>query len=514
MNRANNFHTYQDTLATLGYDYAWTLFGRSVRKSLQIETRILSYQFYPHFHPYISDLIDRLIQQSIPGLQGADTEYRTLLKLSGPTTISITNSEGKATSEILPKDTMISLNEGTVVRLPDLSLIKLSGNKVLKLDTTQPRLESSTRIVLSKDEAVILPINTTGQDILNSRTITFSGDSPATLIYGKPTPVLYEEIFSAAQYDPNTELVPNTPESPHPVKDLDFTSGGAYSVYNWELFFHVPITIAIHLSKNQRFEEAMQWFHYIFDPTDNSDGPTPERFWKVKPFQYTDVKLIEDILINLSSSANPALKQETINSINAWKEAPFRPHVIARYRQSAYMFKVVMAYLDNLVAWGDSLFRQDTGESINEAAQLYILAANILGPRMQAIPQKSSIRPQTYAQLRNDLDAFGNALREAEIKIPFATISLPTPASEVEQTVNLRSLGRDLYFCVPRNDKLLSYWDTVADRLFKIRNSLNLQGVFRQLPLFEPPIDPALLARAGASGLDIGAIVNGLNLYH
>src|SRR5437763_13566214 len=73
------------------------------------------------------------------------------------------------------------------------------------------------------------------------------------------------------------------------------------------------------------------------------------------------------------------------------------------------------------------------------------------------------------------------------------------------------AMGQTLYFCVPRNDKLLSYWDTVADRLFKIRNSLNIQGVFRQLALFEPPIDPAMLVRAAAAGLDVGAIVNGLN---
>ena len=41
----------------------------------------------------------------------------------------------------------------------------------------------------------------------------------------------------------------------------------------------------------------------------------------------------------------------------------------------------------------------------------------------------------------------------------------------------------------------------MADRLFKIRNSLNIRGIFRQLPLFEPPIDPALLARAAAAKL-------------
>jgi len=74
---------------------------------------------------------------------------------------------------------------------------------------------------------------------------------------------------------------------------------------------------------------------------------------------------IRDILVNLSSGADPALKQETIDCMGAWRDAPFRPHVVARYRHTSYMFKAVMAYLDNLIAWGDSLFRQDTRESIN-----------------------------------------------------------------------------------------------------------------------------------------------------
>jgi hypothetical protein len=36
----------------------------------------------------------------------------------------------------------------------------------------------------------------------------------------------------------------------------------------------------------------------------------------------------------------------------------------------------------------------------------------------------------------------------------------------------LFGIGRTLYFCIPRNDKLLSYWDNVADRLFKIRHCM------------------------------------------
>src|SRR6185503_1821247 len=61
-----------------------------------------------------------------------------------------------------------------------------------------------------------------------------------------------------------------------PRENVDFTYDGAYSVYNWELFFHTPFLIATQLTKNQRFEEAQKWFHYIFDPTatDSPDRPT------------------------------------------------------------------------------------------------------------------------------------------------------------------------------------------------------------------------------------------------
>lgn len=477
------------------------------------QERKLSYRFYPHFHPYVAELINRLIQGSVRGLQAADTEYEE-------------NADG--TLEVLPGSTMTALADNTKVNTPDgtkrmifrgMHLIVPDGTEVTfgsnkatlpgKMVVTSPRgmrvtvgsgaqtIEFDTQVRLTKDTSVTL---------LTGETVTLSANTPLILLGCKPKPKLFANIFSKDNYDPS-DLV----QLPYPAKDLDFTSSGAYSVYNWELFYHVPITIAIHLSKNQRFEEAMQWFHYIFDPTDDSDGPTPERFWKVKPFQYTDVKLIEEILVNLSAGTDTQLWQDTINSIGAWKDAPFRPHVVARYRQTAYMFKTVMAYLDNIIDWGDSLFRQDTIETINEATQLYVLAANILGPRPQAVPKKGSVRPQTYANLKKDLDKFGNALVDFESDIPFDLAPYPNEPTSNERLSTLNSIGKALYFCIPRNDKLLSYWDTVADRLFKIHNSLNILGIFRQLPLFEPPIDPGMLAKAAAAGLDIGAIVSGIN---
>jgi hypothetical protein len=317
---------------------------------------------------------------------------------------------------------------------------------------------------------------------------------------------LVADLMTADRYAPTTLVT-----EPYPVADLDFTTSGAYAVYNWELFFHLPLTVAVHLSRNGRFEEAQRWFHYVFDPTDDSDGPTPTRFWKVLPFRTTDVESVTDILTNLSTGADAQLLADTVAAIAAWQDQPFSPHVVARYRPGAYMVKTVMAYLDNLVAWGDSLFRQDTGEAINEATQLYVLAANLLGPRPEQVPPKGLQVTQTYQSLRGELDAFSNAVREIEADLPFDLAPAPTPVSDPAPLSTLTGIGSTLYFCVPRNDMLLGYWDTVADRLFKIRNSLTIEGVFRQLPLFDPPIDPAMLARAAAAGLNVAAVVSGLN---
>src|SRR5256714_5265558 len=131
-------------------------------------------------------------------------------------------------------------------------------------------------------------------------------------------------------------------------------------MYLYEIFFMAHLAIAINLSQNQKYQDAQNWFHYIFNPTDNSPGPTPQRFWKVAPFQYTDVESIEQILINLAHQQDPQLYKDTVDSINAWRQNPFQPWVVAKFRPTAYMLKTVMAYLDNLIAWGDSLFQQYT----------------------------------------------------------------------------------------------------------------------------------------------------------
>ncbi|MEP7304388.1 MAG: neuraminidase-like domain-containing protein [Acidobacteriota bacterium] len=290
------------------------------------------------------------------------------------------------------------------------------------------------------------------------------------------------------QYDPQPIV-----DTPYPDNTVDFDFGAGYSGYNWELFFHVPMLIAGRLSLDQRFEDAQRWYHYVFDPT-NTEGTGKARFWQFKPFfdeAGKQIQTLEDLLADAATLQAQVAK---------WQANPFKPHVIARMRISAYMKNVVMKYVDNLIGWGDQLFGRDTIEAINEATNLYVLAAKILGQRPQDVPERAIPTVQTYSDLDDSLDPLSNALVDIETFLP--------PSQPPGGQGNGNPLGKIAYFCVSRNDKLLAYWDTVADRLFKIRHCMNLEGVVRQLPLFEPPIDPALLVQAAAAGMDLGSLLN------
>jgi hypothetical protein len=151
----------------------------------------------------------------------------------------------------------------------------------------------------------------------------------------------------------------------HATETLDFDYDGAYSLYNWELFFHAPMLIADRLAKSQRFNEALRWLHLIFDPRDQSSTAVAEdgsllsdlgaaRFWQTKPlFQNTlprtpgtadsvvERERIERILSVLAAAAAPDASTRLTSDqradvdrfrlqVEAMRRHPFRPHAIAR----------------------------------------------------------------------------------------------------------------------------------------------------------------------------------------
>jgi len=368
---------------------------------------------------------------------------------------------------------------------------------------------------------------------------------------------------------------------------LDFN--GAYGAYYWEMFFHIPFLIASHLNANQDFKGAKWWYERIFNPTSpelTAPGNPGEHNWQFREFRGLDITKLKDILSDESCIA-------------IYKKDPFDPHAIASLRISAYQKAIVMNYIDNLLDWGDSLFAQDTQESIVEADMLYQLAQDILGKRpvktgkcktededeityqsvISAIDHGSEFlinlenvyetvrnrnsndkavlenskylskvlenmgyddaTPNTLNSVANlataryfsDLNINSSAtatfvkkpevIKYAYIKgltyqplvfvgKPYTDLNDPKNKLVVKPGKNVPATDvadqSHLAFCVPVNEELLQYWDRVEDRLFKIRNCMNISGIRRSLALFQPPINPMLLVRAKALGISLDEI--------
>jgi hypothetical protein len=412
--------------------------------------------------------------------------------------------------------------------------------------------DSQSFYSLENSNKIVLPNEITYPFVKIPKTYGTEGELPTTLIYllypfdhpfiadirakltqsgisglFNPDPLnVNDPLFRQRLITPLDQLLENLSATsfiqiPKGSIEIDFTYRYPFAKYNWELFFHVPMMIAGKLSANKQYEDAQKWYHFVFDPTFGglSEDTPQQRAWKFGPFAtvpgISDIRDLMHQIVNYNSQ------------VIAWQNDPDNPFLIADIRLFAYMRNVVMKYLDNLVAWGDDLFEQDTMESLNEATQLYILAYEILGPRM--IPVETTFpEPESYNYLLSNglLDDFSNQLQVIETynnitNMPEqgnSSISEDSFLEDLKNYVasnnsslsskNIATVISSLYFGIPYNDKLLGYWDLVEDRLYKLRNSLNIKGIKRELPLFAPPIDPALLVQAGALGLDLSQVLN------
>ncbi|MFE5710294.1 neuraminidase-like domain-containing protein [Streptomyces sp. NPDC056501] len=305
-------------------------------------------------------------------------------------------------------------------------------------------------------------------------------------------------------YEPNMDVVLGE----LPKETLDYDRAGPYSDYNWELFFHAPLLAAARLATNQRFAEAQRWLHRVFDPTDRADLPSPQRYWRTQPFHLTQdytAERIEAILRRLVEGGWYGSAE-----VHDWLTHPFQPDVVARLRTTAYQKAVVMKYLDVLIAWGDQLFRRDTLEAVNQATQLYVLASQLLGRRPDEVTGRTVPKPKTYREVVQGSRGLVSAVTQAEHLVPTGPSGVGTASATPRIAPGLGLNWLD-YFVVPRNDKLLGYWDTVADRLAKIRAGQNITGVQRRAALFGAVIDPALLVRATAAGLSIESVLDDIS---
>ena len=311
-------------------------------------------------------------------------------------------------------------------------------------------------------------------------------------------PMLQEQAFAGISRLYERDLLPvSVSVGAWMARDF-FDRSAPEQVYFWEVFFHIPYLVATRFLGIRRFAEARSWLHAIFDPT-RSAGTRPERFWVTQPFRELLATRSDEVRALLPTSAADLLEQ-----VDAMRREPFRPHAIAALRIAAYMRATFFRYLDVLIEWGDNLFRRETIESLNEATQLYVLARAMLGPQPDKVAARALPASQTFESLISDPD-FDSALGNAEVEI--GELVIPNLTSVAPPTP---SLGSVALFCLPRNDKLDRYRNTVEDRLFKVRHCKTIEGSSLLLSLWDAPIDPGLLVRATDAGLDLQQILDDL----
>ena len=294
-------------------------------------------------------------------------------------------------------------------------------------------------------------------------------------------------------------------------EDLTFELEDPYSVYNWEIFLWAPLFISRSLAQAQRFEDALKRLAHIIDFTDatvrvDEDETTkaPAKYWQTRPLhefsgQDRENQRLPTLLRRLYAGDEKLQRQ-----FEAWERDPFNPFVIARSRWVVIQKAVIFTWADIVIQWADYNFRRYTHESLMEALQLYIMAAEVMGPRQKGIDRDNVREIKTFKQLQElGLGPFANAPAEGHAGVAASS----RPGHDSTSALSLPPL---LYFCAPPNDKLAEYWDLLDDRLNKIRNCLNIEGRRQPLPLFQPPIDPALLVRARAAGLSVSEAVASL----
>ncbi|MEQ1502936.1 MAG: hypothetical protein ABMB14_11935, partial [Myxococcota bacterium] len=323
-------------------------------------------------------------------------------------------------------------------------------------------------------------------------------------LYAESVALLHQTITDRAPWEAvaheNTSLSsldPTIDDADAPSDLIGFTQDAPHRIYNWELFVHVPLRIAERLKELGQYPAALRWLRLVIDPAaaiapfseEPSETPEIDEAWRPRP------------LWDPASFTDPLLKNL------AWTANPFDVHGIAECDPQVYRYAVARQYVETLVAWGDDLFAQDSMESIAEATQIYLLALDFLGPR----PVRVELRTDrgsglTFADLRamgTTTDGLSNPLTEMENLLTQETSGEPTIRLDTSSIDASDTMG---YFCEPENDRQLQLWDTLDDRLFKIRHCMNIDGVVRTLPIFEPPIDPGALVAAAAAGLDLSQL--------
>jgi hypothetical protein len=356
-----------------------------------------------------------------------------------------------------------------------------------------------------------------------------------------------------------TELSPSADNPDH----LDFN--GAMGAYYREIYFYIPWLIARALRADGKYQDALSWYRRICDFTAHDSGhdlrPT-DRPWRYIEFRgrtlpklkamLTDKQAIQNYeqdpfnphaIARLRPSAyQRAIVMEIIGTYHDLGDSLFAKDTMESineaslyYSRAAEMLGPRPARLGRCHTIADTdLTYEKLGPAIGKPSEMLLFLENwtyanhtaaSVPTRLHAPAAHPGTTPPGTARPHIPLRAAAPHTPPAATQPAARPVLAPyrSAAAEHAQSAALAEavksgsvpvphrhapavpavLHSTLAFCIPPSDALLSLYDQVEDRLFKIRNCMNISGVRRQLALFAPPIDVMALVRARAAGLSL-----------
>ncbi|WP_374699518.1 neuraminidase-like domain-containing protein [Wolbachia endosymbiont (group A) of Limnophora tigrina] len=370
--------------------------------------------------------------------------------------------EGNLERENVRESFLLFPKEYDLSSISERSIYEVNGEGIkLKYDSRIPQID------LTDTEFEFIRLNITGS-VRKLRQKAYAGG---------PKRILTLDSQKIKQLD-FTRFQPADAVVHYPPDILDFS--GAYSIYLWEIFFHIPTLIAWHLNGEQNFSAAREWYQYILNPTNDKS-----QAWRFLPFTNRNEESITNDLGNT----------QTIKEL---EEDPFDPYVIAKQRPTAFEKYIIKSYVDNLIDWGDMLFAKKSWEALNQTTMLYVRAWDLLGHK-PIKKGKFIVEAKTFEELKSNQESGTLCRLEAELPSTNAQLTRMQPAHEA---YGISKYG--CYFCKPENEEFIGLWDKIEDRLYKIRHCLDITGKRLELPLFQAPIDPRqLIQTISGSGSSI-----------
>ncbi len=118
--------------------------------------------------------------------------------------------------------------------------------------------------------------------------------------------------------------------------------------YLEELFYFVPVHLALQLQRSGVYIEALDWLRLIYDYT----SPLSPHLVGLPPESQSTTADFQCI-------------------VNTWLLDPLNPHTIAETRHGAYTRFTLLAIINCLLAYADDEFTADTSETVPRARELY-----------------------------------------------------------------------------------------------------------------------------------------------